>query len=104
MDRIAAFVHPFAGRADAEALVRADRKVAGLKNDGSVESFGDFFIEPLLVPISLREPGIAVSELVVGDVCVDAVLNYHLHVLFGVESAVGGKFGLFEYVFFFSDL
>ncbi len=103
MDCVAAFVHPFPGRADAEALVRAYREVARLEDDGSVESFRDLFIEPLLVSVRIGEPGIAVTEFIVCDVCVDAVLDYHLHVLFGVEAAVAGQFGLFEDVFFFPD-
>ena len=103
MDRVAAFVHPFPGRADAEALVGAYREVARLKNDGSVEFFCNLFIEPLLVPVSICKPRIAVTELVVRDVRVNAGLNYHLHVLFGMEAAVGGQFGLFEDILFFAD-
>src|SRR3990172_257696 len=103
MDCIAAFVHPLAGRADAETLVGTYSEVARLEDDGSVKFLGHLFIEPFLMSVRLREPGIAVSKLVVGDVCVDAALNYHLHVLFGVEPAVGGQFGLFEDILFLAD-
>jgi hypothetical protein len=103
MDCIAAFIHPFAGRADAEAFVGAHGEIAGLKDDGSGEPFGDFLIEPFFVSICGRVPGIAMTELGVSDVCVNAVLDQHLHILFRVKSGVPGEFGLLEDVLFFPD-
>jgi hypothetical protein len=72
MDQVAVPVHAFACRADAECLVGADREVTRLEDDGPTESFGDLFIESLLVSIRFGKPGIAVTELVVRYYCVNA--------------------------------
>ena len=72
MHRVATFVHTLPGRTEAEALVWADRKVPWLEDDRSVKSFGDLFVEPLLVSVCIGEPGVAVTEFVVRNIGVDA--------------------------------
>ena len=95
-DVAAAFVHPLAGRADAEALVGADGEVSRLENDLPVEALGDFLFEPFLMSVRLGKPRITVAKLVVCDVRVDACFHRHFHVLFGMKAAVCGKLCFLE--------
>ena len=87
-DVAAAFVHPFAGRADAEALVGADGEVSRLEDDLPVEALGDFFFESLLMSVRLGKPRVTVAKLVVGNIGVDPVLDDELHVFLRVETGI----------------
>ena len=87
-----------AGRADAVLFILAQRKGAYCIGGGRAMSGSIFFPRTLLEAVLGEKAGIALPELTIRHIGIDALLHEQLHVRFRMEAGIGGELGLLEYV------
>ena len=91
-------VEAFACRADTEGLVRAERELIDGEGRGGTVIGCMFFFKAFLVPISLGEARISLSELGICHIGIDILAREHLEVLLRVEAGICGQCGALKHV------